>query len=63
MSSKKIVARNSSNDGKHPYLVDSKWIDGTLCFWRDSPGLYSKATIERLEESVRKLKEKTNKII
>lgn len=57
-----IKKRQSTNDDKHPYMVDSKWIDGTLCFWRDNPGMYSKKTILRLEKFVRKLKEKSHKI-
>lgn len=62
-SEKKTTARNSSNDGKHPYLIDSKWVDGTLCFWRESPGIYSKETIQKFEDGIKKLKEKTNKYI
>lgn len=62
-SEKKTTSKYSSNDGKHPYLIDSKWVDGTLCFWRESPGMYSKETIQKFEEGIKKLREKANKYI
>lgn len=48
--------KNSSNDSKHPYLLTSKWADGTLAFWRKSPSMYSKDAIEYYEQSLKQWK-------
>ena len=46
----------SKNDDRHPYMNPMKWIDGTLCFWRDNPGMYSKETIKRFESWVQDMR-------
>jgi hypothetical protein len=62
MSTKnKKTIKSSSGDNRHPYLNDMNWINGSLCFWRDNPGMYSKETIERFENNIKQLKANYNK--
>ena len=42
-------ARGSIEGEKHPYMRDSLWINGTLCFWRDRPMMYTKESHEYYE--------------
>lgn len=50
------MRKKSANDEKHPYMIPMKWIDGTLCFWRDNPGIYSKETIKKFEDGILAMK-------
>ena len=45
-----MSGNNSINGNKHPYLRVEKWEYGQCAFWRDKPGMYSKASIEKFEE-------------
>ena len=45
-------ARGSKEGEKHPYLRAARWADGTLCFWRDRPMLYTQAAHRYFESFV-----------
>jgi hypothetical protein len=54
--------RQSTNDDRHPYMVTSKWSDGTLTFWRDNM-YYSKQSVEYFESRLKEWIQKENKFI
>lgn len=54
--------RQSTNDDRHPYMVTSKWSDGTLAFWRDNM-YYSKQSVEYFESRLKEWIQKENKFL